>query len=410
MPDAAPVSSPARAPMTPAERRWSLVAVIAHMLAIGLTIGVTVPLTSLVLEDWGVETWQIGLVAAMPAAAILLFMPYFPRVIGRVGALPAMVGGCLAGIVAILLQPLLPSVAAWAVLRFVLGAGLALPWLVGETWINTVALEGSRGRVLGLYAAALFAGFAVGPLLLDAVGPQGWPPFLVAAGAVAAAILPLVLAQRLAPPMVPNVDLKLRAVVRAAPTVACAGLAAGLLESAYYALLPLQALRSGLPESLSLQVLAVFLVGGIALQLPVGWAADRSDRRLLLCALGTGAGLAALALPVAIGHQVLLFGLVFVLGGLSLGLYTVGLALLAQRFPGADLAVANAVFILLYELGSFVGPGLAGAAMDLSPRYGLAGASAAIAFVFALLALGRAGARAGRNAAAEAGTPPTDTR
>lgn len=391
MPDLTQEPIGGEAVLAPAERRRSLTVVILHMVAIGATVGVTVPLTSLVLEDWAVDTWLIGVVAGMPAASILLFMPHFPRIIGRLGTLPSMICGCVLGMAAILLQPLFPSVLAWAVLRFLLGAGLALPWLVGETWINSVALDATRGRVMGLYAAALFAGFAAGPLLLDLVGIAGWAPFVLAAGALAGAVVPLLFARRLAPPMPAKPDLKLWQVVRTTPTVASAALVAGLLEGADYALLPLYTLRNGLSQELSLQVLTVFLIGGIALQFPTGWLADRVDRHLVLGGLGLCAGASALLLPAALGHDTAVFALVFILGGFVLGFYTVGLALLGQRFRRADLAVANAVFILLYEAGTFAGPGLAGAAMDLWRTQGLVAAGALVSFAFGLGALLRAG-------------------
>ncbi len=379
--------------LTPGQRRRSLAAVILHMTSIGLTMGVTIPLTALVLEGWGTDTWLIGVVAGMPAAAILLLMPFFPRVIGRLGTLPSMYWGCALGTVAILLHPLFPSVGAWAVLRFLIGAGLALPWLVGETWINAVALEASRGRVIAVYGAALFAGFAIGPLLLDWVGVDGWPPFLLAAACVVGAVLPLLLARRLAPPMPARPALRLREVVWTVPTVAMAALVAGTLENAYYVLLPLFALRNALPEAFSLHLLSLLLVGGIALQFPIGWLADRGDRHLILGALAVLSGIGALSLPLALGNDVLLAMLVFGVGGVVLGFYTVGLALLGQRFRAADLAVANATFIMLYEAGTFLGPGIAGAAMDVWQPNGLVGAVAVISLAFAALAFARTGER-----------------
>lgn len=378
------------AELTPAQRRRSLTAVILHMLGIGLTIGVTIPLTALVLEGWGTDTWLIGLVAGMPAAAILLFMPYFPRVIARLGTLRSMYCGCALGIVAILLHPVFPSVAAWALLRFLIGAGMALPWLVGETWINAVALESNRGRVIAVYGAALFAGFAVGPVLLQQVGVEGWTPFLFAAGSIVVAVIPLQFARRLAPPMPAKPELQLREVLWAAPTVSTAALVAGTLENAYYALMPIYALRNELSQAWSLNLLSLLLVGGIALQFPIGWLADRADRHLTLAGLALLSALGALTLPLVLASPILLGAMVFILGGVVLAFYTVGLALLGQRFRPADLAVANAVFIMLYEAGSFAGPGIAGAAMDLWKPHGLVGAVAVISLLFAILAFVRA--------------------
>src|SRR5215813_2545543 len=61
-----------------------------------------------------------------------------------------------------------------------------------EAWINQLAGDiGGRGRVIGIYAAALSAGFGIGPLLLSITGINGWAPFLANALLTALAMLPL---------------------------------------------------------------------------------------------------------------------------------------------------------------------------------------------------------------------------
>ena len=61
----------------------------------------------------------------------------------------------------------------------------------GEAWINQLAGDVGRGRIIGIYAAALSAGFGIGPLILSLTGIEGWPPFLVNAAITALATLPL---------------------------------------------------------------------------------------------------------------------------------------------------------------------------------------------------------------------------
>jgi hypothetical protein len=61
----------------------------------------------------------------------------------------------------------------------------------------------------------------------------------------------------------------------------------------------------------------------------------------------------------------------FLWGGATAGIYTVGLAHLASRFSGADLAGANAAFIFCYALGMLAGPLAIGDAMSRAPVAGL---------------------------------------
>jgi hypothetical protein len=58
-------------------------------------------------------------------------------------------------------------------------------------------------------------------------------------------------------------------------------------------------------------------------------------------------------------------------GGATMAIYTLSLAVMGESFPRAQLAGANAAFVIMYELGSVSGPLVAGGAMDLAGPHGL---------------------------------------
>lgn len=351
--------------LTAGQRAASLGAVIAATFGVGLFLGISMPLISLILERWGVAATLIGLNGAMPALAVLLAGPFLAGWVARLGVRAAMLGGLAVGSAAFLLMPLVPDLGVWFALRFLMGFALALPWVVGETWINAIARESSRARVVGVYSAVLFLGIALGPMVVRATGAAGFVPFLIGSGALVLAAAPLIAAWRLVPAIGHPPRLRLSQVIRGAPTVAGAALAAGLVESALFLLLPVYGLRMGLAGAEAPVLLTVLITGGIVLQYPIGWAADRVDRRAMLAAIAITAAVLTPALALVAAASWAVWPVLFLLGGLSLGYYGVGLALLGARFAPADLAVANAAFVVLYEAGSFIGPALAGIAMDL---------------------------------------------
>ena len=61
-------------------------------------------------------------------------------------------------------------------------------------------------------------------------------------------------------------------------------------------------------------------------------------------------------MPLAVGTPALLWPLLVLLGGLMGGLYTLSLALIGERFRGADLTRANTAFVMTFQLGAIVGP------------------------------------------------------
>ena len=148
---------------TPLQRGLSLAAVIAASFGVGLSFGVGFPLTSLTFEAWRQPKWMIGLAGALPADCGARRASHSAQLRCAIGPVTAIAGGCLEGESGSLPStpsnhpgPGSPSV-------LLMSAGFALPWLAGETWINTVSREETRGRVIAIYAIAFFAGFSTGP-------------------------------------------------------------------------------------------------------------------------------------------------------------------------------------------------------------------------------------------------------
>ncbi len=118
-------------------------------------------------------------------------------------------------------------------------------------------------------------------------------------------------------------------------------------------------------------MLTVFGIGSSVFQIPSGVLADRMDRRRLFLASVAATALGCLVLPLTIGWTPGLWLLMLLWGGLIGSFYALTLALLGQRFAARDLVVANAAFIVAYDLGSAAGPVLGGAALDLWGPHGL---------------------------------------
>lgn len=370
--------------MTPRQRGWSLAAVIVSTIGLGLSYGVGYPLTALKFDEWGAPGWVIGLAGGMPALAILLLLPILPRIIGRIGAVPSMLIGCTLTGLGFALMPVFQSVEAWIILRFLVGAGMTFPWLVGETWINTVTTDATRGRVMSLYVMGLFTGYAAGPLVLNAIGTDGLAPYTLGVGAMVATAAPLLAAWSLAPALEPHPQSGLWSILRVAPIAMIGALAGGLTELGYFSLLPVYAIDAGLTASDGLALLSTLMVGGIVLQFLVGWLCDRISRDAVMIGVGLSGTALAVAAALTLDDQMARFVLVFLLGGAVLGFYSVGLIILGTRVQPSELAVANAAFLILYQVGSIVGPGAAGIAMDLWQPHGFIAAMAVFALAAAL--------------------------
>lgn len=373
--------------LTERQRRLSLAAVISGVFGIGVGFGALVPLVTLLLERQGVDATLIGLNAAMFPIATLTMGPFIPWIIGRLGTMTSLYLATGVSSVLVLLFPLVPDIGFWFVLRFLIGGIEAIGWVVGETWLNSLTTERNRGFVMGIYATALAGGFATGPLVLSVTGIDGPLPFIIIAAALALSIVPEALARNVAPPMPRRVEHGLLRFVRMAPVIIVGATVGGFADNAIFTLLPVYGLRVGIDQATAILLVSVFIGGNLLLQLPLGWIADRTGRRpmLLVC---VAAGLAgAVLLPLlapggTLANEALLWVLLFVWGGTTFGVYTIGISLLADRFSRELLAGANTAFIMAYECGTLSGPVIAGAAMDAMGADGLVVAVAASCAAF----------------------------
>ena len=134
---------------------------------------------------------------------------------------------------------------------------------------------------------------------------------------------------------------------------------------AFIAFFPLFGLHIGLTETRSLSLLTTFALGGVVLQLPLGWLADHMRRYtlLVLCLVATMTGFLLLPQFVTMNFGAPLF--TFVLGGAEGMIYAMGVILLGQRFRGAELAAASVLYTGMWGAGTMLGPALVGAGMDV---------------------------------------------
>jgi len=377
-----------------AQARHTLLPVFAACAAIGLQAGVGLPLVPLALEQQGYDKLTIGIVSAAWAVGMLSFGTRIPQLAARFGAVPAIVGAVVIGALINCAYTLTSGPIVWAMLTFLHGVIGGVPWVVSEIWMNVVVEERRRGRVMGVYAAMVALGMALGPLVLQVVGVYGPLPFLTGAALSLLVAAPLLPHWRTAPRIRIDQSSGFVTVVVLAPLAMFAAFACGLGEQVAFSFLPVYAVGAGVSADTGTLWLSAFVMGNVVLQWPIGWLADHADRRKVLAGCALASAVLVIGLAALPAQWAGTIGLVMVWGGVSFSIYPVGLALLGQRFRGGDIARANTAFSLIYIVGGLVGRPATGAAMDLVGSPGLGGTLAVFyiaAGLAALLALRRAG-------------------
>jgi MFS family permease len=361
-----------------------IAAAILLVTLVGLSLSLFIPLLSLEMERRGISATMSGLNTATAGLGTLVAVPFVPRLAARFGVRPLLALCLTVSAGAGLLFPLLPF-EAWFPLRFLFGALLGVLFTLSEFWITAAAPPARRGLVMGIYATSLSAGFALGPLILAGLGTQGLAPYAAGAGLYLAALLPLLAAGGATPRLDGERAPPVLATMLAVPVATFAALVFGAIETGGFALLPVYGLRIGQDETAAAALVSLVAAGNILSQVPIGLLSDRVDRRKLLLAIGLAGAGGALLMPVASASPWLFGAVLVVWGGITGGLYTVGLAHLGSRFRGGDLVAANAAFVMLYSAGLIVGPPLVGIGMDGLGPHGFAVALAAMLAAYAAL-------------------------
>lgn len=359
------------ASLTPHERRLSLGAIYACVFANGVGMGLSLPLLSLIMERNGFSATLNGANATFGAIAMIVVTPFIPALAARIGTVRFLAACYVIAAASLIGFRATNDIVVWFILRFALNAALQGLFLVSEVWINQIANDAVRGRLVAIYASIVSAGFFLGPIIIQTLGTTGWAPFVAGAAAMLLAMAPLLAARRLVPPVEHAPARAMFGFVLRSPSAAAAGLGYGAIEACAAAFLTVYAVRLGSPETKATLLVAALGLGNMLLVPLLGWLADKVDRRWVMILCGTVGLIGAALLPLTNGAGLPALALIFVWGGFIAGLYAVGLAHLGSNFKGGELAAANAAFAIIYAVGVLIGPSLGGIGMDLWNPHGL---------------------------------------
>lgn len=374
-------------PTAPAVNRLALAAVISGITGVGMALSLSLPLLSVVLEARGIAPVLIGINTATAGVAAILSLPFVTSLARRFGTARVITASFCTMAATLPGFYYAEAFILWFPLRFAFAASVTLIFALTEFWISSLAPQARRGLVLGVYTAFLSIGVSAGPLILALVGTQGLAPFAIGSLALLAAAVPVLLVRTHEPALPTTGQRGLLRFVVMAPLALFAALVFGAVESGGTAILPLYGTAIGLAPGHAVVLVSAIAAGNVLSQIPIGYLADRVNPRLLLIGSAAIGTLGAALIPAVSDTYALLLAVLFVTGGIVTGLYTIGLTQLGSRYSGADLASANAAFVMMYSIGMLVGPVALGGGLDAFPPHGFALAIALIFGLYVVLAL-----------------------
>ena len=320
----------------------------------------------------GYETTVLGLLGTSWATGFVLGCLLAPAIVKRIGHVRAFSG--FASLIAIiaLLTGILVDPFWWVALRAITGFSIAGTSMIIESWLNERATNESRGLIFSLYIAITLVG-TVGGQMTVALGNVTTPVLFMVAGILyCLAMLPTTLSNAASPQPLKQVRLDLPDLFRTSP-IACVGiLLIGIANGAFGTLGAVFGAKIGLHPSLIAVMMSSAIFAGAVMQLPAGRLSDRIDRRIVLAALSAIAAGAGLTVFVFQPDSVWwLIPMTAVYGAAANSLYPIAVSHANDFAKPEDFVKVSGGLLLLYGIGTIIGPTLGGPVMSSIGPYAL---------------------------------------
>lgn len=335
----------------------SFAALFLSVVLLQLGLGGVAPLDAISGEALGFTTAEIGLLGSAHFFGFFIGCWWAPRLMGTVGHARAFAAFTAAGTIGILAHMMWVDAYAWSAMRMASGLSVAGCYTIIEAWLQARITNETRGRTMGVYRVVDIAGSLGAQLMIGVLDPAAYVSYNLLALLCCAAMLPISLSRTEAPETPEAPRLRPRLAWDKSPLGAAGVVVSGITGAAFRMVGPVYGIQVGLaPDRIAL-FLAAYVLGGALAQVPVGWLADKYDRRSVLMGLSVAAVaacwltvLSAGAGPVAVFLAAGFFGFV------TLPVYSVSTAHAHDYAESHERVELSAAHMFLYAVGAIASP------------------------------------------------------
>jgi len=343
----------------------SFAALFLSVILLQLSTGGVGPLDALSGVFLGFTTAQVGLLGSAHFVGFFIGCWWAPRLMGSVGHSRAFAAFTAAGAIGLLAHMMVVDPYAWALMRVASGICVAGCYTVIEAWLQAKVTNATRGRTMGVYRVADMGANLMAQLLISVLAPASYVSYNLLALLCCAALLPLTLTTVRQPETPDAPRLRPRLALTCSPLAVAGVVVAALSSSAFRMVGPLYGQRVGLETDQIAWFLAAFVLGGALAQYPVGWLADRFDRRKVLIGLSLAAVISCLV--TAFSGQLSSGGifLTAVFFGLTtFPIYSVSAAHAHDFAQSSQRVELSAALMFFFAIGAIASPLLASTLID----------------------------------------------
>jgi MFS family permease len=338
----------------------SFAALFLSVVLLQMGLGGLAPLDALSGAALGFSPAAIGALGSAHFLGFFIGCWWAPRLMGEVGHSRAFAALTAAGAIGCLLHMMVTDPWAWMLMRVAVGVSVAGCYTIIEAWLQAKVTNETRGRAMGVYRVVDIVGNLGAQLLIGFLEPATYLSYNLLALFCCAALFPLVLTRAEAPETGPAPRLQPLMAWRMSPLASAGVVVSGVTGAAFRMVGPLYGLAVGLPAEQIALFLAAYVLGGAVAQYPVGWLADRYDRRAVLVWLSVASVLACgLTVAGAAGGVVAIFLAAGFFGFTTFPIYSVSAAHAHDFAQQTERVELSAALLFLYAVGAIASPVIA---------------------------------------------------
>jgi MFS family permease len=340
-------------------------ALFLSVILLQLSTGGVGPLDALSGLTLGFSTNEIGLLGSAHFLGFFIGCWWAPRLMGSVGHSRAFAAFTAAGAIGLIAHFLIIDPMAWALMRMASGLCVAGCYTVIEAWLQARVTNETRGRAMGTYRVVDMGASLAAQLVISVLEPASYVSYNLLAILCCAALLPITLSKS-AQPETPHAP-RLRPMLAVARSpLAAAGVIVAALSSASFRMIgPVYGTQVGLATDQIAWFLAAFVLGGALAQYPVGWLADKYDRRWVLIWLSAAAILSCVStvLTGGLGTGAIMINAT-VFGLTAFPIYSVASAHANDFASPEERVELSAALMFFFAIGAIAAPLVASGLID----------------------------------------------
>ncbi|WP_299553304.1 MFS transporter [uncultured Tateyamaria sp.] len=343
----------------------SFAALFLSVILLQLSSGALGPLDALSGLALDFTRQEIGLLGSAHFLGFFIGCWWAPRLMGSVGHSRAFAAFTAAGAIGLIAHMMIVDPVAWAVMRVASGMCVAGCYTVIEAWLQSKVTNTTRGRTMAVYRVMDMGASLAAQLVIGILEPASYVSYNLLAIVCCAALLPLTLTKVKQPETPSAPRLRPMLAIERSP-LAAAGVVVAALSSASFRMVgPIYGQEVGLTAQQIAWFMAAFVFGGALAQYPVGWLADKYDRRWVLIWLSaTAVGSCAItALATGLDTTGIMLTAGF-FGLTTFPIYSVAAAHAHDFADASERVELSAALMFYFALGAIAAPLTASALID----------------------------------------------